>query len=30
MDKADIKQLSELAALIGAVLIIPFIIMCIQ
>lgn len=30
MDKANIKTYGELAALIGAVLIIPFIMMCIQ
>lgn len=30
MEKTQVKQLGELAALIGAVLIIPFIIACIQ
>lgn len=30
MEKTQAKQLGELAALIGAALIIPFILMCIQ
>ena len=30
MEKANIKQFGELAALLGGALIIPFILMCIQ